>query len=102
MLLNGAPVMREMLNRILTQVCILGERAIVWTVSPGQQWYVAAVLNLVGISVGYPRGCREPTRAHQVLQSARTGSPSAGAPVCHQLRGQHTLLPLLLANRSAA
>ncbi|KAF3403110.1 hypothetical protein DPV78_003948 [Talaromyces pinophilus] len=49
---EGAPVMREMLQRILTQVCILGERCVVWTVSPGQQWYVAAIQNLVDISVG--------------------------------------------------
>lgn len=51
-LLDGAPVMRKMLQRILTQVCILGEGSMVSTVSSRQQWYVAAIHNLVGISVG--------------------------------------------------
>lgn len=71
-LLNGAPIMREMLKRLLTQVCILGERAIIWTVNPGQQWFVTAVLNLVGISVAAVHAEMSPTERREVVNDFNT------------------------------
>lgn len=50
-LLHGSPKLWEVMKRIRLEVHHLHEKSIVWCSNPGQQFLVAAILNLAGIFI---------------------------------------------------
>lgn len=101
-LLHGSPKLRELLKRIRLEVFHLGEKSIVWCSSPGQQFLVAAVLNLANVSCAvYHADLSSPQRRDLIKSFNTTDDPmvlvcsyyvnSAGANMQHRCRNVHLL-----------
>lgn len=101
-LLHGSPKLRELMKRIRLEVFHLGEKSIVWCSNPGQQFLVAAVLNLANISCAvYHADLSSAQRRDLVTAFNSEDDPmvivcsyyvnSAGANMQHQCRNVHLL-----------
>lgn len=49
LLLHGSPKMRSLIESLQHQVCLLGEKAVIWTYHPGEEAFVGAALHETGI-----------------------------------------------------
>ncbi|KAE8164621.1 SNF2 family N-terminal domain-containing protein [Aspergillus tamarii] len=96
-LLRGSPKMRAMLPIIRDQVLLYKEKAIVWTLYPAEQVYVAAVLNEVGLDYGvYHSGLNFNHSASECMVLINSFSVnSAGLNLQNQCRNVHLFSPTI-------
>lgn len=99
-LLRGSPKARAMLPILRDQVCIHGEKAIIWTLFPAEQVYIACILKEANISCAVVHGGMNQLERTSAIQNfTRKPSPSvlvmsyqinsAGLNLHYQCRNVH-------------